>query len=171
MKCNSSYPSKASDYHIKTIIDFKKRFNVISGLSDHSLGSSVAIASVAIGASVIEKHITLNDKKKSVDSFFSLNNNDFKKFVDEIRLAESSIGKINYNLSNSSKKNLYGRRSIYISEKIQKGEKITKNNIKIVRPSFSLHPKYFDRIIGSTVKKNFQIGDRIYLRDIYKNSK
>ena len=161
LKCNSSYPSPIEESNIITISDIPKRFNVLSGLSDHTHGYSVAIASVALGASIIEKHFTLNDSKKTVDSFFSLKENNFKKFVKSIRLVEKSLGKINYDISKSAKKNINSRRSIYVFKHIKKGEKISKNNIKIVRPGYSLEPKYYYSIIGKRVKKELHKGDRL----------
>ena len=126
------------------------------------------LTSVSIGASIIEKHFNLNDNTKTVDSFFSIKEKNFKKMVQKIRKIEEVIGNIDLGVSKSSKRNLNSKRSIYISEYIKKGEKITKNNIRVVRPSFSLDPKYYFKILGKKAKKNFYAGDRIKLKDINK---
>ncbi len=167
LKCNSSYPSPIEDSNIITISDIFKRFRVLSGLSDHTTDNTSAIASVALGASLVEKHIKLNEEK-TIDSFFSINEKNFKTLVSDIRKLELSLGKVSYDLTKSSKINYGGRRSIYISKKIKKGEILTKRNIKIVRPSYSLHPKYYDKILGYKAKKNLDIGDRITFKNIEK---
>ena len=141
----------------------KKKYQVLSGLSDHTLGSIAALTSVALGGSVLEKHFNLNDNTKTVDSFFSLNNNDFKKMVDEIRDVESSLGKSVFKLDKSSMENFYSRRSIYVSEKILKNELITTKNVKIVRPGYGLEPKYLKKILGKRSKKNLKPGTRFKL--------
>ena len=102
--CVSSYPSPLSEQNLKVIPDIKKRFNVLSGLSDHTIGNTCALASVVIGGSIVEKHFNLQNKSKTVDSFFSSDVKKFKEMVDNIRSAEQAIGKIDYNVSKSSKK-------------------------------------------------------------------
>ena len=156
--CVSNYPASINDYDLKKLNDFKKRYNVEVGLSDHTTGNSLAASSVALGAKLFEKHFNLNDNKKTVDSFFSLSEKKFKFYVKEIRNIEESLKSKKLNNYHERSKSM---RSIYISKKILKGEKITKLNIKISRPGFSLHPKYFKRIIGLTVKKNLNLGDRL----------
>ena len=168
LKCLTSYPSRIEELNLKTIQDIERRFKCISGFSDHTIGSIASLTAVTLGASLIEKHFTLNDNKKTVDSFFSLKEKDFLKMTQNIRRSEKSIGKVNYDISNESKKSYNLRRSIYFSKKIKKGEKITKKNIKIVRPSFSLSPKHYYKIIGMKVRKNFSIGDRIHFKDLLK---
>ncbi len=167
LKCNSSYPSPIEDSNIQTISDIYKRFKVLPGLSDHTTDNVSAIASIALGASLIEKHIKLNNVK-TIDSFFSINEKKFKTLIDDIRKVELSLGKISYELTKSSKINSGGRRSIYVSKKIKKGDSLTKENIKIVRPSYSLHPKYYEKILDYKAKKNLDIGDRITFKNIKK---
>ena len=167
LKCNTAYPSPIEDSNINTIKDIPRKFKVLSGLSDHTMGYSVAVASVALGASVIEKHFTLNDNRKTVDSFFSLKENEFSKFVKSVRFVEKSLGKISYNLSSSAKEYINARRSIYVSKNILKGQIITIENIKIVRPGYSLEPKYYKLLIGKKVKKNLYKGDRLKLSFIH----
>ncbi len=169
LQCVSSYPSPLNEQNLSLIPLIKKKFGLISGLSDHTKGITAALTSVALGASMIEKHFNLDDKKKTVDSFFSLGSSGFKEMIKEIRNVEASIGNKSFKISKSSRKNLNSRRSIYISNKIKKGEKITLRNIKVVRPSFGLHPKYFKKILGKKINKTLNIGDRLKLKYISKN--
>jgi len=162
LKCTTNYPAKINEINLATLCDYKKRFNVISGFSDHTKGKIAALTSVALGAKVLEKHFSLKGKK-SLDDFFSMNHIQFKEMVEEIREVEKAIGNINYNISQGSKTHFKGRRSIYVSENIKKGELITKKNIKIVRPNYGLHPKYFNKILGKKVKKNLTAGSRFKL--------
>ena len=166
LKCVSTYPAPLDEQNLRTIADIKKKFKVISGLSDHTLDSLAATTSVALGASVIEKHFNLHDKNLTVDSFFSANEISFKKMVEKIRLVEESLGKIKYNISKSSKVNLNDRRSIYVVKKINKGELITNKNIKVLRPGFGLHPKLYGKMIGLKAKINLEPGDRLTKKDI-----
>ena len=162
LKCTTNYPAKINEINLATLSDYKKRFNVISGFSDHTKGKIAALTSVALGAKVLEKHFSLKGKK-SLDDFFSMNHIQFKEMVEEIREVEKAIGNINYNISQGSKTHFKGRRSIYVSENIKKGELITEKNIKIVRPNYGLHPKYFNKILGKKVKKNLTAGSRFKL--------
>ena len=166
LHCVSSYPSPINEQNLRTLPALRKKFNCIVGLSDHTLGISVPIAATVLGASLIEKHFNLDDNEKTVDSFFSLKKENFKKMVLSIREAEASLGTINYDISKSSKKNLNSRRSIYISQKINKGEKISLKNIRVVRPSFGLHPRYFKKILGKKINKSLNLGDRLKLKNI-----
>jgi pseudaminic acid synthase len=166
LKCCSSYPAKFEELNLLTIQDIKKRFNVLSGLSDHSTGVEAPLVAVALGANMVEKHFKLNFK--SVDSFFSLNQKEFKEMVKKIRICEKALGKISYDLSKESKLSLVGKRSIYASNNIKIGEKINKKNIKVVRPSYGLHPSYYKKILGKISKRNINFGSRIYLADLKK---
>tara|TARA_B110000238_G_C16117295_1_gene435482 strand:+ start:871 stop:1926 length:1056 start_codon:yes stop_codon:yes gene_type:complete len=160
--CKSNYPAKVEEYNLKLIKLFKKKYNIIIGLSDHTLGNSLAISSLTLGARVFEKHFKLNNQKDSVDSFFSQNESDFKKYISEIREVEAALNYSKKVDSNGSKK----MRSIYVSKKILKNEKITNQNIKISRPGLSLHPKYFSKIIGLKVNRSLNLGDRLSLKFI-----
>ena len=166
LKCNTSYPSPIEDSNIITISDIKKRFKVLSGLSDHTIENTSSILSVALGGSLIEKHIKLDNDINGIDSFFSLGPKKFSSLVKEIRTAELALGKISYKITKSASKNLKCMRSIYVYKKIKKGEKITQYNVKIIRPSYSLAPKYYERIIGKISIKDLDIGDRISLKKL-----
>ena len=118
---------------------------------------------------VLKERSNLDDDEKTVDSFFSLKEENFKKMVVSIREVEASLGTIEYGISKSSKKNLNSRRSIYISKRINKGEKISLKNIRVVRPSFGLHPKYFKKVLGKKINKNLNFGDRLMLKYVSKD--
>lgn len=169
LQCVSSYPSPLKEQNLSLIPLIRKKFRLVSGLSDHTIGITAALTSVALGASIVEKHFNLNDKKKTVDSFFSLGDLGFKEMIKEIRNVEATIGNANFEISKSSKKNLNSRRSIYISRKINKGEKFTFKNIKVVRPSFGLHPKYFKEVLGKKATKTLALGDRLKLEYVSKS--
>jgi pseudaminic acid synthase len=160
LKCNSSYPAPLSEANLKTISDYRKSFGVLAGLSDHTLGNLCPVVAVALGASLIEKHIT-DVAVSSVDSFFSTNEVEFKSMVESIRDAEVALGKVSYEIEESAFTSLRGRKSIYVSQKIEKGECFSSENVKSVRPSFSLHPKFYKKIIGKKSKKTLYPGDRI----------
>ena len=166
LQCVSAYPAPIEEQNLRTIKNIRKKFNVVSGLSDHSLGMSSAIASVVLGGSIIEKHFNLDDKKKTVDSFFSLGVENFKNMVKEVRRTELALGRINYNISYSSRKNMNSRRSIYISNKINKGDKISRNNVRVVRPNFGLHPKFYKKILGKRINRTLAKGTRFKLNYI-----
>ena len=168
LKCVSSYPAPLEEQNLISIAELRKRFGTLVGFSDHTIGIAAPITAAVLGASLIEKHFNLSDNRKTVDSFFSLNDTNFRKMVKEIRDAEISIGKINFEISKSSKKNLNSRRSIYVSKNINKGEIISRDNIQIVRPNFGLHPKFFDKLIGKKVNKKLFLGDRMRLKFVLK---
>lgn len=168
LQCVSSYPAPLNEQNIKAIPLIEKKFKVLAGLSDHTTNSISSLAAVALGASVIEKHFNLSDKRKTVDSFFSTNEKKFKILVEEIRSVEKVLGYSKIQISKSSMKNIHSKRSIYISSKIKKGEKINKENIKVVRPSFGLNPKFYNYVLGKKVNKNLFYGDRLSLSHIKK---
>jgi N-acetylneuraminate synthase len=156
LKCTSSYPASVRDSNLKTILDIKKKFNVEVGLSDHTPGIGAAIASIAFGASIIEKHFTLNSNDGGLDDSFSINPSELSSLVCESRRAWESIGKKYYGILKSEENSIIFKRSIYASRNILKGEKFTKNNIKIIRPSFGISPKYFDKILGKKSLKSIE---------------
>ena len=161
LKCTTAYPAPIEECNLLTMVDYTHKYNVLSGLSDHTLGTLVPTTAVALGASVIEKHFMLTKEDKSVDSFFSLDEKEFSQLVTRIRETEIILGSINYEISESAQKNIRGRRSLYVSKNIIKGEKLSEHNIKSVRPSFGLHPKYYEEVLGKKVKFSLGIGDRL----------
>lgn len=158
LHCVSSYPAKPEQMNLATISDITKRFNVIAGLSDHTLGIITALTSVGLGANIIEKHLTLSRKDGGVDAGFSLEPNELKQLVKSVREAERSIGKINYICSKDEVENIIFRRSLFVVKDIKKGEKFTKANIRSIRPGYGLPPKYYKDILGKIVKKDIKRG-------------
>ncbi len=161
LKCTSSYPAPPEESNLITITDMMSRFEVLSGLSDHTMGTAAAIASVALGGCFIEKHFNLDDEKETVDSFFSSGEVEFGNMVRDVRLVEKSLGKQSYEITKSALPNVRGRRSLYVSASMKAGELFTDLNIKSVRPSFGLHPKYFDDVVGRAAKCDLEMGQRL----------
>ena len=166
MKCTSAYPAPINEINLKTMQNYEKKFKVKTGFSDHTLGETASIVATTLGARVIEKHIMLNKKTKSLDSFFSLSVNEFKNFVNKIKDTKKCIGKVNYEITTSALKNIDGRKSLYVSKDIKKGQYFSEENIKSVRPSYGLHPKYFFKILKKRCKKNMRRGERLTLSTI-----
>ena len=162
LKCTSSYPTNLNDVNLSTIPILKKKFKCQIGLSDHTIGGISAITSIGFGATVIEKHITIN-KKNSIDGLFSLDLSELKKFVRDIRLAKKCIGKIKFGPTKTEIKNLKYRRSIVATKDIKKKEKFSKDNIKCLRGVNGLEPKFYFRILNKKSKKNIKYGEAIKL--------
>tara|TARA_B110001452_G_scaffold158486_1_gene131918 strand:- start:48 stop:1085 length:1038 start_codon:yes stop_codon:yes gene_type:complete len=166
LKCTSSYPAPISEANLCMIKDLRERYDLITGLSDHTIGSTVPIMSIAYGAKIIEKHFIIDRSIGGPDSSFSMNENEFSLMVKNIRDAEKSIGVVDYKLTT---KQLNGRnfsRSLYIVKDVKKGDVLTENNIRSIRPGFGLHPKYYFEILGKTFKRALEPGDRLELKDI-----
>lgn len=168
LKCTSSYPAPLDEINLKTIPDLKENFQTVVGLSDHTLGSDVAIASVALGAKIIEKHFILDRNMEGPDSSFSMEPDEFKQMVDSIRNVEKALGKVSYELSDKTKKNREFSRSLFAVKNIKKGEIITQDNVKSIRPSFGAHPKYLSDIIGKKVNCNIERGTPFKLEFVNK---
>lgn len=161
LKCTTAYPTPPEEANLKTIPNLKETFQCHAGLSDHTVGIGVSIAAVALGASVIEKHIKLDHSEETVDSFFSLTITEFTTMVNEIRNAEKAIGRVDYDLTQGALKNKHGRRSLYVSAPIKKGQIFSAENIKSVRPGYGLEPKYKPIVLGRKATKDLDIGDRL----------
>lgn len=161
LKCTSAYPAPPEEANLHTIADMITRFGVLSGLSDHTMGIATVVASIALGASLIEKHFTLDDGKETVDSFFSLGEEEFSRLVHDIRLVEKSLGRVSYEITPSALPSLRGRRSLYVAAEIKAGEIFTESNVKSVRPSFGLHPKHYKELLGRHANRDLQPGDRL----------
>ncbi|WP_331496714.1 pseudaminic acid synthase [Romboutsia sedimentorum] len=158
LKCTSSYPAKLEDSNLKTIADLKEKFNVIVGLSDHSIDIEVSLAAIGLGAKVIEKHFILDRDIGGPDSLFSLEPNQFREMVEGVRKIEKAIGKVDYELDEKKIKNRELSRSLFIVEDMEVGDRFTSDNIKSIRPGFGLHPKYYNQIIGKTVNCSVKRG-------------
>lgn len=161
LKCTSSYPAPIDESNLVMMKKFANDFNVKVGLSDHTLGDIVPIVSVALGATVIEKHFILDRNIGGPDASFSLDEEEFTEMVRSVRNAEKAIGFESYETTDKQKKGRAFARSIYVSNDIKKGEVFTEDNIKSVRPGFSLHPKFYKELIGTIATKDYSIGDRL----------
>ena len=161
LKCTSSYPAPLKEANLVMIQDFKTRFGVISGLSDHTLGSTAAVVATCLGAKVIEKHLILDRSIGGPDASFSLDEKEFTQMVQEVRAAEKAIGKVSYKLTEKQQAGKAFSRSLYVVQDIKKGEQFTEENIRSIRPGFGLHPKYYKDIIGTSANQNFETGDRL----------
>ena len=158
LKCTSTYPATPENTNIRTIPHMAQMFNCHVGLSDHTMGVGVAIAAVAMGARVIEKHFTINRSEGGVDSTFSMEPHEFKTLVEETERAFLSLGNVTYGILKDEEKSIGFKRSIYIVEDINEGDILTKNNIRIIRPGHGLHPKYFDELLGKKINKSVKKG-------------
>jgi pseudaminic acid synthase len=158
LKCTSTYPASPENTNMLTIPHMKELFDCEVGLSDHTMGIGVAVASVALGATVIEKHFTLSRADGGVDSAFSMEPEEMKALVIETERAWQALGEVKYGPTEKEKASLNSRRSIYVAKDMKAGEKFTKENIKIIRPGYGLPPKYYDLILGKPVKKDVKKG-------------
>jgi pseudaminic acid synthase len=158
LKCTSTYPATPENTNLKTIPHLSKLFNCHAGLSDHTLGTGVSVASVALGARVIEKHFTLDRSEGGVDAAFSMEPSEFKVLVEETHRAFLSLGTVQYGIQKAEEKSMSFKRSVYIISDMKKGEKFTKENIKIIRPGLGLEPKYYESIIGRMVNGDVKRG-------------
>lgn len=161
LKCTSAYPAPIEDANLLTIPDMKQRFGVKVGLSDHTEGSVVPMAAVALGAEVVEKHFIIDRSIGGPDSAFSMEADEFRKMVDNIRLVEKSLGCVNYPTNPSTIKGREYSRSLYVARPMKKGDVITDENVRSVRPGFGLHPKFLPELIGRKVNRNLEVGDRM----------
>lgn len=158
LKCTSAYPAQPKDANIMTMKALKEAFNVEVGLSDHTMGIGVAVASVALGATVIEKHFTLKRADGGVDSAFSMEPNEFKQMIDESIMARQAVGEIKFDSLSGETTSKKHRRSLYFSQDIRAGEAITDNNIKAIRPGHGLPTKFYDLVIGRKAKVDIKKG-------------
>jgi pseudaminic acid synthase len=158
LKCTSSYPSTPSESNLLTIPHLRDLFDVQVGLSDHTLGIGVAVASVALGATVIEKHFTLDRSEGGVDSVFSMEPAEMKQLVVETERASQSLGVIHYGRTPAEEKSVKFRRSLYITEDIQAGDILTPDNLRAIRPGKGLSPKYYQLLLGKKVNQFLQRG-------------
>ena len=166
LKCTSAYPADITDTNILTIKDLKKSFKCEVGFSDHTLGIGAPLAAISHGAKIIEKHFTISKSDKGVDSAFSMDVKELSSLVTEAKRAYLSLGKVNYKLSSSEKKSKIFRRSIYAKRNIKKGEIFTSDNVKVVRPSYGLSPKYYFKLLGKRSKRQIKKATRILYNDL-----
>ncbi len=163
LKCTSAYPASLEDANLVTIPDIMSRFGVKSGLSDHTLGTEAPAAAVALGATVIEKHFILDKSIGGPDAHFSLDEKEFKQMVDAVRLTEKMMGKVDYEMTDKKKSSRHFSRSLFISADVKKGDVLTKDNIRSVRPGVGLHPKHYYEVIGQVFVSDFEMGTPLQL--------
>lgn len=163
LKCTSSYPAPIEEANMVMVKDLAERFGVISGLSDHTMGSTVPVVATCFGAKIIEKHFILDHSVGGPDASFSMDEAEFSQMVKAVRETEAAIGVVDYELT---EKQVQGRdfcRSLYVSEDIKAGDVFNELNVRSVRPGFGLHPKHYKAILGKTAIKNLEKGDRFSL--------
>lgn len=158
LKCTSAYPADPSSSNLSTISHMREAFQCLVGLSDHTEGIGVAVSSVAYGAVVIEKHFTLSRKEGGVDSAFSLEPDEMKQLVQETKRAWRAIGKVSYGPTEAEMPSLRFRRSLYIVKDMKKGERLTKENLRPIRPGFGLPPKYYEDLLGKKINGDVNRG-------------
>ena len=158
LKCTSEYPAPIEEANLKTIKHMSKTLGLITGLSDHTLGIEVPIAAVCLGANFIEKHFTLSRTSGSPDDKFSLEPLEFKQMVNSIRKVEKAIGTIKYLTSEEKEAKKCFRRSLFVTREIKKGEKISEENIKSIRPGYGLHTKHYEKVLNKTAKEDISRG-------------
>lgn len=166
LKCTSAYPTPLNEVNLRMIPDMKKKFKVIVGLSDHTLGISVPIGAVSLGATIVEKHMILDRSLDGPDSKFSMEPDEFKRMIAEIRNIERALGKVSYLLSPEMKRGRNFARSLFVTQNIKKGERFTKKNVKSIRPGFGLHPKYYEKILGKKSIIDIKRGTPLSLKNI-----
>jgi len=166
LKCTSAYPAELEDANLNTIPSLSKEFNVISGFSDHTLGTTAPVVATTLGAKIIEKHFILNKNIGGVDSDFSLDKEEFSKMVKAVRDTEKLLGNISYNMDDKKKKNRVFSRSLYISKDVRKDEVVSLENIKSVRPGHGLHPKYLNFVLGKKFTQDLEFAQALKLEYI-----
>lgn len=158
LKCTSAYPATAENTNILTIPHLRDLFGVEVGLSDHTMGVGVAVASIALGATVIEKHFTLLRSDGGVDSTFSMEPAEMSALVAETKQAWQALGKVSYGPTEKEKESMIFRRSLYISKDMEEGDELTHDNLRIIRPGYGLAPKYIDILLGKKVRRSLKKG-------------
>lgn len=169
LKCTSSYPAEPEDANLLTIPDIKQRFGVKVGLSDHTLGIECPVVAIALGATVIEKHFILDKSIGGPDAHFSLDEKEFTEMVSAVRKAEQMIGKVDYEMTEKKKKSRQFSRPLFVVKDVKAGDKITKDNVRSIRPGYGMHPKYYNKIMGSIFNKDISAGEP--LNDTMFNNK
>ncbi|WP_282115638.1 pseudaminic acid synthase [Cellulophaga baltica] len=166
LKCTSAYPAEPEDANILTIPDIMKRFNVKSGLSDHTLGIEAPVVSICVGGTVIEKHFILDKSIGGPDAHFSLDEVEFTQMVKAVRTAEKLLGHVDYELTDKKKKSREFSRSLFVNTNVKKGEKLTMENIRSIRPGYGLHPKYLSEILGKKFNVDIEKGTPLDFKHI-----
>jgi pseudaminic acid synthase len=168
LKCTSSYPAPIEEANMCMVKDLANRFDVITGLSDHTIGSTVPIVATCFGAKIIEKHFILDRSVGGPDASFSMNESEFAEMVKAVRDAENAIGVVDYNLTDKQIKGKDFSRSIYVVNDIKKGDVLTEENLRSIRPGFGAHPKELSNVLGKKVNQDLERGDRFSILNVQK---
>jgi len=160
LKCTSAYPAPLEEANLKMIPNLAETFGVISGFSDHTIGSTAPIVAVTLGAKVIEKHFILDKSIGGADADFSMDKEEFANMIKAIRDTEKLLGEIDYSMTEKKQQSRRFSRSLYVAEDIKKGEVFTEENIRSVRPGYGMHPKYLNDILGDVADRDYEFGDR-----------
>lgn len=163
LKCTSSYPAPIEEANMVMVKDFAERFGVITGLSDHTMGATVPVVATCFGAKIIEKHFILDRSIGGPDASFSMNEQEFTAMVKSVREAEKAMGVVDYQLTYKQAKGKDFSRSLYVVKDLKKGDVITEEHVKSIRPGFGLHPKYYNQIIGKKSNQDLEKGSRMSL--------
>jgi N-acetylneuraminate synthase len=158
LKCTSTYPASPENSNLLTIPNLREATGCQVGLSDHTMGIGAAVAAVALGATVVEKHFTLRRADGGVDSAFSMEPEEMAALVIETERAWQAMGKVSYGTSNAEQKSLVYRRSLYIVEDMKAGDVLTEKNLRVIRPGYGLAPKYIDMLLGKSVQRDIKRG-------------
>ena len=158
LKCTSAYPAKPESMNLKTISSMKETFDCEVGLSDHSMGSAVAVAAVALGAVMVEKHLTLKRADGGPDSEFSMEADEFKEMCQQIRMAEKALGKVTYDLTYEQEREREHSRSLFVVKDVKAGEVFTEKNVRSIRPGFGMHTKYYEEVLGKLAQRDIEKG-------------
>jgi N-acetylneuraminate synthase len=158
LKCTSSYPAPADDMNLRTIPELARRFGVPVGLSDHTMGIAAPVAAVALGACIIEKHLTLSRSTPGPDSAFSLEPQEFKAMVNAVRTAEKALGAVHFGLSGKEEASRIFRRSLFVVEDVKQGEVFTPANVRSIRPAHGLHPRHLPEVLGKSASREIKRG-------------
>lgn len=169
LKCSSAYPAIPDSMNLRTIPNMKEVFGVPVGLSDHSMGSVAAVTAVALGANIIEKHFCISREIENPDASFSMESQEFADMVKDIRDAEKALGKISYDVTPQEMENRKFRKSIFVAKDIKKGERITADNIKVVRPGYGIAPKFYEYVIGQVAVCDMEYGTPLQLEYLRKD--
>jgi len=158
LKCTSAYPAAPEEMNLRTIPELSRRFNVVAGLSDHTMGIAVPVAAVALGASIIEKHLTLSRSDPGPDSAFSLEPHEFKAMVDAVRVAEKALGQVHFGCSPKEANSRMFRRSLFVVQDVKRGEVFTAENVRSIRPAHGLHTRHLPEVLGKRAAANIERG-------------
>ena len=168
LHCVSGYPAPAEDYNLRTLVDMQQKFGLVTGLSDHTIDNTTAITSVALGASIIEKHVTLDRNGGGPDDSFSLESEELKRLCTGAKTAWKALGKVDYGRKSSEQGNVKFRRSLYFVKDVKPGEIVTTECIRSIRPGYGLAPKYLEKIIGKIIKRGAKKGESVQF-DMFEN--